>query len=99
MIARRRPAIQLSGTQLLMLDKTFLRPAVTTVSQGEQTPVSEADSSEAEEATPIREPCKLYMAALKIMDVAGKKATVDASAWTALCKLRRAKVEAEIRVS
>jgi hypothetical protein len=82
-----------------MLDKTFLRPAVTIISQGEQTPLSEADSSEAEEATPIREPCKLYMAALKIMDVAGKKASVDTSAWTALCKLRRAKVEAEIRVS
>jgi len=81
-----------------MMDKNYLRTASGSPGQQQDELAASEDDSEVEETTPMREPCKLYMAALKIMDVAGKRASVDTTAWTALCKLRRAKVEAEIRV-
>ncbi|XP_059491099.1 cilia- and flagella-associated protein 43-like isoform X2 [Neocloeon triangulifer] len=94
---KRRPAINLSASQLRLLNKDYLRPA-NNADQPPQVEEQKESEDESEEETPLHEPCKLFMAALKIIDVTGKRPSVDTTAWRALCKMRRAKVEAEIRV-
>ncbi|XP_065349290.1 cilia- and flagella-associated protein 43-like [Cloeon dipterum] len=94
----RRPAINLSASQLRLLNKDLQHIGVKPNGPGEETKAISEDESDEDSAVQLREPCKLYMAALKIMDVTTKKASVDNTAWRTLCKLRRAKVEAEIKV-
>ncbi|KAF4533404.1 hypothetical protein B566_EDAN003698, partial [Ephemera danica] len=90
---KKRPAVQLSPTQLRSLSQKLGPLPHLSKDTGEETsmipPMFQNDSSE---------PWRMYMSALRSMDNTNLASTnVDAATWAMLCRLRRVKAEAEIR--